>query len=82
MGGHICDCPLYKIRIHALYIFCKYFGTVLNYEDIIYIYGVEVFSIVLYTVFNYVFCSQDVQECVCFSLLMGDAIATPSLGLE
>jgi hypothetical protein len=80
VGGHIYDFPLYKVRIHASYIFCfcHYFGN----EDIIYIYGVEVFSIVLYTEFNYVIWSQDVQECFCFSLLMGDAIATPSLDLE
>ena len=81
VGGHIYNCPIYIVRIHALYIFCYYFcdwfGTVINYEDGIYKYGIEVYSIVLYTVFNCVICSQDVQECFCFSLLMGEATATP-----
>ena len=81
LGGHIYDCPLYIVRIHALYIFCYFFcdgfGTVINYEDVIYRYGMEVYSIALYTVFNYVISSQDVQECFCFSLLREDAVATP-----
>ena len=81
MRGHIYDCPLYVVGIHAFYIFCycfcDCFGTVINYEDVIYKYGIVIYSIVLYTVFNYVICSQDIQECFCFSLLMGDAIATP-----
>jgi hypothetical protein len=64
------------------YCFCDGFGIVINDEDVIYKYAMEVCSIVLYTVFNYVICSQDIQEYFCFSLLMEDAIATPWLDLE
>jgi hypothetical protein len=79
VGGHIYGCPLYIVRIHALYLFCfcDGFGTIINDEDVIYMYCMEVYSIVLYTVFNYIICSQDVQECFCFSVSMEDAIATP-----